>query len=166
MQKAIVLLLALIAGTHAALSPKNQLFKKIPSDATTIISWPGLQDTPFPFTVCSGAPTDLNIATVYVTPNPPVKGGNIGIQAIGTVDEQLTTGSNFVINVLYMGVQIFNQQVDLSKAVTLPVGPGPITLNYSVFIPGIAPSGAYTVQLTFNDQSGTEITCISLAFSL
>jgi len=167
--KAVALLLVLAVLGVQAHSPLQKLVQKrqpIPANLPTkIIRWPDLQDTPFPFSVCSGAPTDLNIQTVYVTPNPPVKGNNIAIQAQGTVDEQLT-GGNFVINVLYMGVQIFSETLDLSKAVTLPVGPGPITLNYQVLIPSIAPSGGYTVQLTFNDQSGTEITCVQVAFTL
>ena len=155
---AIVLVCA-VAGALAA-SP----FHRLPSGKTSVAA-PGA--TPFPFTVCSGAPTDLSVTDIYVTPNPPAKGGNIGLQLIGTVDEQLTEGSNFVINVLYLGTQIFTETVPLENAgAVFPVGPGSMQLNYSVLIPSIAPSGAYTIQLTFNDQTATEITCISLSFNL
>jgi len=174
MMKVAVVLLCALAAVHAA-SPFDRLRNAATAQTLKITHGPTTRvvdgmtppkDTPLPFTVCSGAPTDLNINTVYLTPNPPVKGGNIGIQAIGNVDEQLTTGANFVISVTYMGVNIFSETVDLSKAVNLPVGPGAITLNYSVLIPSIAPSGAYVVSLTFNDQTGTEITCVSVALTL
>lgn len=156
-----VMVLCCAAGALAA-SP----FHRLPSGQTTKTT-PAPKATPFPFQVCSGAPTDLSVTDIYVTPNPPVKGSNIGLQLLGTVDEQLTEGSNFVINVLYLGTQIFTETVPLENAgATFPVGPGSLQLNYSVLIPSIAPSGAYTIQLTFNDQTGTEITCIALSFSL
>lgn len=151
-----VVLLAL-AGAASASSPLARLKAH---------KQPQSKATPFPFTVCPGTAQDLKVTTLYVTPNPPVKGSNIGMQLIGTVDEQLTTGSSIQIQVAYSGVVIYNTSVDMSQATTLPAGPGAITLNYSVLIPGIAPSGAYTVQLTFQDQTSTAIGCISLAFSL
>lgn len=120
----------------------------------------------FPFQTCPGAPTDLNIQTLDICPDPPVKGSSINLGLSGVVDEQLTNGSNFEVDVLLDNVPIFTETVDLSEATTLPVGPGSIALNYSVAIPQFAPSGSYRVQLTFSDQSNTEIGCVDITFSL
>jgi hypothetical protein len=120
----------------------------------------------FPFSVCSGAPTDLSIATVQVSPDPPVSGQNISVVADGTVDEQLQTGSLLVISVSYMGVDIFSENLPMQEVTKIPVGPGPITIFYAIVIPSGVPHGQYQLSLTFNDQSGTEITCIALALTL
>lgn len=121
---------------------------------------------PFPFSVCSGAPTDLSIAHVDVTPDPPVAGHNITIWAYGSVDEELTQGSQVVISVSYMGIQIFTETIPMSDVTSMPVGPGLVDINYSIGIPDLVPHGPYSVSLTFNDQTGTEITCLLIQFSL
>jgi len=154
----IALCLFVAVSSVTAKSP----FHRLPASTTPA----KVKATPFPFTVCPGAPTDLSVTALYVTPDPPVKGQNINMELTGTVDEQLTTGSNFVVNVLYDNVQIFTETVDMSTATTLPVGPGTVDLKYSVLIPSIAPAGSYVVSLTFNDQTGTEITCIQLSLNL
>lgn len=121
---------------------------------------------PFPFSLCSGAPTDFKVDTLYVTPDPPKKGQNVTLQLLGSVDEQLTIGSNFIVDVLYSGVEIYSMTVDLREATPLPVGPGEISLAYDVMIPSAAPSGRYTIDLSFFDQTNTELTCIAISFSL
>jgi hypothetical protein len=128
---------------------------------------PNMNDpAPFPFTVCPGAPTDFQVNTLYVMPDPPAKGDNVTMQLLGTVDEQLTSGSNFVVTVLFSGVEIYSKTVDLGQATSLPTGPGPLALIYSIVIPEAAPPGAYTIDLTFNDQTNTELTCIATNFIL
>jgi hypothetical protein len=121
---------------------------------------------PFPYSLCSGAPTDLSISHVDVTPDPPQSGQNISIWAYGTVDEQLLDGSQLVVSVDFMGVQIFTETLPLSAVTSMPVGPGLIDINYAIVIPSGVPHGPYTVALTFNDQTDTEITCISISFDL
>jgi len=158
----IALCLFVAVSSVTAKSP----FHRLPATTSADKNPSKLKAAPFPFAVCAGAPTDLSVTALLVTPDPPVKGQNINMELQGTVDEQLTSGSNFVVNVLYDGVQIFTETIDMSTATTLPVGPGPVDLKYSVLIPSIAPAGNYVVSLTFNDQTGTEITCIQLTLNL
>jgi len=120
----------------------------------------------FPFKICPNSPPDFSVQNLNVFPDPPVKGSNIVMELEGYVDEQLTSGSNFIVDVLYLGVEIFSETINMDTATILPAGPGNLTLNYSVLIPKIAPSGSYVIPLTFNDQTGTEIGCISVAFQL
>jgi len=121
---------------------------------------------PYPFSVCRNTPTDLVVSSLNISPDPPIKGASILVQLNGTIDEQLTKGSNFDINVLFMGIKIYSEKIDMAQATTLPVNSGPITFRYSVLIPSDAPSGPYIVQLIFNDQTNTEIGCISVYFNL
>lgn len=120
----------------------------------------------FPFSLCPGAPSDLSISKVQVTPDPPVAGQNITIWAYGAVDEEMTDGSQVVIAVDFMGVQIFSESLPMSDVTQMPAGPGPIEIHYAIDIPGGVPHGPYSVSLTFDDQTGTELTCLIVQFSL
>lgn len=136
------------------------------SEPTRVIRSASEVDGPFPFELCTDSPTDLNISTLYVNPDPPVKGSDIHLELLGTVDEQLNKGSILQVDVEYSGVPIYKEIIPLYTITHMPVNPGPVTFNYSVAIPSIAPSGGYVVTLTFDDQFGTEIACISVPLSL
>ena|SRR2546421_707843 len=123
-------------------------------------------DQSFPFKLCSNAPTNLKVKTLYLTPDPPQKDSTLLIQSNVIVDEQLTNGSTFQVSVYYLGIKIYTKQVDMSKAVSLPAGPGAITFQYSVSVPSKAPTGAYKVKMMFKDQTEIEIGCINVSFSL
>ena len=47
-----------------------------------------------------------------------------------------------------------------------PVPAGDFTISKQVTIPAYAPSGDYTAQLKFVDESNTEIACLSLEYNM
>jgi len=125
------------------------------------------------FHVCPQAPTDLNATKVVLSPEPPVKGSTINIDLFAFVDEQMRTGSQFMINVFFNGVQIFTDTENIkSSQAKLPVGPcappaaSCFEFKYGVLIPDIAPPGPYEVQLSFIDQDGNTLTCVAIDFQL
>jgi hypothetical protein len=132
----------------------------------SIIKDANLTTISYPFVECAGSTDDLVIDSLNLIPNPPKKGSKVQIGVEGKVDEQLTQGSFLEIDVFFLGVKIYDETVGFDQLLPLPVGPGPLAVNYSVSIPGEAPPGLYLVQLTFYDQSNTQIQCITLQFPL
>ncbi len=80
-------------------------------------------------------------------------------------------------------LQIFSANVNTcgTSTVPLPLGLGTVTINalacpttaggsagitVSVTLPAIAPSGAYDVKLTANDQAGAAAYCVDAQFNL
>lgn len=125
-----------------------------------------LVEKSYPFVTCVGAPDDLVIESLELIPDPPKKGSNVQMNVAGQVDEQLTDGASMGVSVFFDQVKIYQDSVDLGQLTSLPVGPGPIAVNYSVAIPGAALPGLYLVQLAFYDQTDTQIQCILLQFPL
>lgn len=122
----------------------------------------------YPFVECPGSANDLMVRSLELVPNPPKKGSEIQMGMLGEVDEQLSEGAFLDLSVFFMNACIFNQNIPFDELVKngMPVGPGPLTMNHSVAIPNAAPPGIYTVQLTFYDQTDTQIQCIRLQFPL
>ncbi len=74
MKIAVLLVLAAAAVAVSAESP----FHRLPKTSKKVGS-------PYPFAVCSGAPTDFAVSALDVSPDPPVKGQNINMVATATV---------------------------------------------------------------------------------
>lgn len=115
----------------------------------------------FSFTNCGS--TSLLPTSVTLTPEVPVRNQNLAVSVTGstykdfisgTVDAKISLGS----------IPILDKKLD---ACTLASSPCPIkagqsfSLDYTTLIPSYAPVGKYTIQLTVEDQTSSQVGCVS-----
>jgi len=124
--------------------------------ALTVVSCSGQPS----WSMCPGAPTKMNPSSVTVTVAKPY----ISINMTAALDEKVTSGT-IPISVYFSGIKIYSESLDLSTGMTLPAGPGTVQFAETVNI-SAAPPGNYALDMQFNDQSGTELTCIHIVFSV
>lgn len=117
---------------------------------------------------CGSSSDILSDVSVSISPNPPVKGKTLTVDASGTISSEITSGNiNAVIDVL--GIPVINKNIDLCSAspkVTCPIPAGQHSLEVSQLIPSSVPSGEYTGKVVATNQDGQQIACVNLKFSL
>ena len=94
----------------------------------------------------------LNIYTVssfQVTPWPPYKNTNLNM--------------TMEIYVSYKGASFYHESI--AESGTYAAG-DTATINFKVFLPDIAPSGSYGVQVKLTNTAGTFLNCWQVAFTL
>ena len=107
----------------------------------------------------------LNIYTVssfQVTPWPPYKNTNLNMIMVG----KLSTAETFKtmeIYVSYKGASFYHESI--AESGTYAAG-DTATINFKVFLPDIAPSGSYGVQVKLTNTAGTFLNCWQVAFTL
>jgi hypothetical protein len=117
---------------------------------------------------CGTSSDILSDVSVTITPNPPVKGKTLTVDASGKIASEITSGNiNAVIDIL--GIPVINKNIDLCSAspkVTCPIPAGQQSLELSQLIPSSVPSGDYTGKVVATNQDGKQIACVNLKFSL
>jgi hypothetical protein len=111
--------------------------------------------------LCPGAPITMKVNNMTVTYVNSVMSAVIE----ANVNEQVSTGAQVTLGVNYNGGPIFSENLDMSVGTKLPVN-GDFTWKYQVLIPSFAPSGSYSVDLTFMDQNKVPITCVEVDMTL
>ena len=115
------------------------------------------------WTLCPQAPTGIIVNNASITLD---NSRNVSMTINAKVNEVLSVGSTLDMSVALNGGTLYTTSEDLGLDVHLPVQPGPFVFFKSVVIPGIAPSGAYTVDLTMSDSNGQPLTCVEVSFTL
>ncbi|KAG0649358.1 Phosphatidylglycerol phosphatidylinositol transfer [Hyphodiscus hymeniophilus] len=105
-----------------------------------------------PLTYCKKDHDDdlLVLEKVNLTPNPPVKGSTLTIEAVGDLLEDISEGAYVVLQVKYGLIRLVNTEADLCEQVsnvdlTCPIKKGKTTIVKDVELPKEIPPGTYTV---------------------
>ena len=118
--------------------------------------------SPAPFTSCAPQST-LQVNSVDIEPQPLVPGKKVTVRADGTLSERLTDGT-YNADVRYMGVSVQQLSGSLGEVISLPAGPGPVTVQRKFKVPKQAPSGSYELTVSATDQNGATLTCLTVPF--
>jgi len=122
-----------------------------------------------PFDNCGQAGDKATVSKITATPFPPVKGQDITVDVTGTVSEDVTTGSQYVITVTFDGIQLLQKNGDLctlSPKVPCPIKAGSLDVSDTLNVPSFAPSGNYGIQVSATDQNNNELLCVSIQLQI
>ena len=115
--------------------------------------------------VGSNCDPTLNLYTVtsfVVTPWPPVKNVNLAMRMTGIMNQAQTLKS-MEIFVFYKSALFYTESIPESG--TYAAGATAI-VNFTVFLPSIAPNGNYVVQVKLTNTAGAFLNCWQAAFTL
>jgi len=120
-----------------------------------------------PLTYCNPVHDDdiLVLDHVNLTPNPPVAGNTLTIEASGVFKEQIEKGAYVILQVKYGLIRLVNQQVDLCDQIsnvdlTCPVEKGKTVITKDVELPKEIPPGTYTVFADAYTVDKKKIICL------
>ncbi|EHL02735.1 E set [Glarea lozoyensis ATCC 20868] len=102
---------------------------------------------------------------VNLTPNPPVPGQKLTIEAVGTLSEKIEQGAYVNLQVKYGLIKLLSTRADMCEQIAnvdlkCPVDKGKITLTKDVDIPKEIPGGTYTVVADAYTQDEKKIVCL------
>jgi len=105
-----------------------------------------------PLTYCKADHSSdiLDLDHVNLTPNPPLKGKTLTIEAVGTLKEDVAEGAYVLLQVKYGLIRLVSTKADLCEQVgnvdlKCPVEKGKAKITKDVELPGEIPPGKYTV---------------------
>ena len=108
------------------------------------------------------------INSITITPNPPVEGQTLSINANTTIDEEVTGGS-VKVSLMYGFLPIYKHTFDLCQLLekvekNCPVPKGILDITVNVKVPTDVPGGDYSGKAIATDQNNQEIFCINLNY--
>jgi hypothetical protein len=119
-----------------------------------------------PLEYCADPADDiLKIVSVNLSPNPPVPGQKLTIEAEGVFDEPVVQGSKIHLQVKYGLIRLINVEADLCEELegntdlTCPLS-GYQKIVKEVDIPREVPPGKYAVLADVYTEDKTRITCL------
>ncbi|KAF2070418.1 hypothetical protein CYY_008262 [Polysphondylium violaceum] len=111
----------------------------------------------------------FSITTLTVTPDPPKIGQSCVVNLVGTLNDEVTSGSSLFTLYFYIAGgwrKLPSFSNDVCKIVTCPVQPGPFKFTTTINVPFITPPGQYQGSLILTDQNSRNITCLDFATTL
>jgi hypothetical protein len=102
------------------------------------------------------------VATFDVKPWPIVRNTNLSMTMTGTHNEAATVVA-MDIYVKYNGLDFYS--LSQPESGTFAAGQKQ-TVNFSVYLPNIAPSGKYEVDVKLKNKAGQHLNCWAVNFSL
>ncbi|KAI8852961.1 ML domain-containing protein [Chytridium lagenaria] len=114
-----------------------------------------------------GLPTDLlTVSSLTVSPDPPKKGQDVTLMAVGDLSEEVTAGAIMRAQVKVGPIKLVDIEMDLceklesiGKSCPLPKGETLITQTFS--IPKEVPSGRYSVHVDLLTKERKSVGCIN-----
>jgi len=129
---------------------------------------------------CSGANSHGKITSVEIIPDPPRPNANLTINAAGTLNKDITSGT-YDMNIKWLGITILDHLGDACKneVVQLPLNYGTVYVN-GLSCPQRAgvvrlteraelkatPAGPYTVTIKSSDQDKQETLCVEVTYTI
>jgi hypothetical protein len=123
-------------------------------------------------------------SSLVLTPTTPVAGQPVNLLGTGTLSAAVTGGSG-VLNVLYMGVPLYQSAFTTcgNTSIALPLGVGTVDIdslvcptvagkagslsfNVTVTLPKDVPTGSYEITFTADDQNSKAAYCVDAQFNL
>lgn len=134
-----------------------------------LASVPGIKPVPgdSPVAICdTDQPQLLDITLVELLPNPPARGANLTVNAIGKVSKTIEEGAYVDVEVKYGYIKLISQTYDLCEQVgevdlKCPLEAGEYKLTKTVEIPNEVPPGKYTVFARAFTKDDEFISCIT-----
>ncbi|EFA83723.1 hypothetical protein PPL_02790 [Heterostelium album PN500] len=119
---------------------------------------------------CAAKGDKLTLKNVVLAPFPPVRGKNLNITVIGTLNEKISNGIVY-ISMIGDNNQKMDTQVDICKnsfthASECPAPAGNFAKTISLPVPAMAPPGHYTTHIVVRDDKKNQITCYNLDITL
>lgn len=142
-----------------ALGDVVRIFFDIQSAST--VNLLSLGSVNWPFKNCGGSSDPLTVNAVNLD-SQPSKGAAEGIQIVGTLNNPVTLKQVQIVTALN-GTPL-NTQYDPNTN-SYQAG-DPLNYRFTVTIPSFAPSGSYSVSLTFQDGSSSSQGCVNVQFNL
>ncbi|CUM62657.1 uncharacterized protein PRCAT00000211001 [Priceomyces carsonii] len=108
----------------------------------------------------------LDLQSVVILPNPPVRGENLTFIAEGYVSKDIEDGAYVEVDVRYGYIKLIHQTFDLCEEITkvdlsCPINKGNQIIKKEVEIPKEVPSGKYIVNARAYTKDDEFITCLS-----
>jgi hypothetical protein len=147
-------------GAGKSLGDVIRIFFDIKPKAT-LTNLLSLGSVNWPFTNCGSGSDPLTVSSVALD-SQPSKGSAEGINILGTLNNAVTLKQVQIVT--YLNGTPLNTQYDPNTN-SYQAG-DPINYRFSVTIPGFAPSGSYSVSLTFQDGNTSSKGCVKVDFNL
>ncbi|BFZ63019.1 Phosphatidylglycerol/phosphatidylinositol transfer protein [Saitoella coloradoensis] len=109
----------------------------------------------------------LNVTFINTSPNPPVAGEVMIVDAAGLVKQEIRNGSYIDLEVKYGLIRLIKQQFDLCEqlsehvGIQCPVAPGELQATKEVELPKQIPPGRYAVTARVLTPDDVQITCMT-----
>jgi hypothetical protein len=108
----------------------------------------------------------VSIERVDLSPNPPLAGQELVIEAIGTVLQPIEKGAYVQLTVKYGLIRLISTKADLCEQISnvdleCPVERGVLRITKSVELPKEIPPGKYSVVADVFNADDSHITCLS-----
>lgn len=136
-----------------------------------ILTFAGPDDKPVPgdspIVQCEASePQLLNLQSLIIDPNPPIRGENLTFVAKGILSQDIEDGAYVEVDVRYGFIKLLHQTFDLCEEITkvdmeCPITKGEQVIKKMVEIPAEVPPGKYIVNARAYTKDDIFITCLS-----
>lgn len=116
-------------------------------------------------------PQLLDITSLLITPNPPVRGAPMVLQAAGHISDVIPEGSYVDVDLRLGYIKLLTQRLDLCAILAdharddpdmqCPVQPGDHKFSQTIDVPNEVPPGRYDVIAKAYTKDGVLVTCLS-----
>ncbi|KAI5855966.1 putative Phosphatidylglycerol/phosphatidylinositol transfer protein [Tricharina praecox] len=119
-----------------------------------------------PLFYCGDNSKDIvKIQSLNLTPNPPLPGKTLVVDAVGSLKSAITKGAKVDVSVKYGLITMFKQTADICDNLNqvdleCPVKAGKLTLTKAIDIPNQIPPGTYVVTANAYMGDGRPILCV------
>lgn len=111
----------------------------------------------------------LELSSLHLTPNPPVRGKNVTITAVGDLLDEVDEGAYVDVEVRLGYIKLLTQTFDLCETLedndvgglTCPLSAGHYSVQKEVEIPAEVPPGKYVVLARAYNVDDELITCLT-----
>ncbi|QLG71943.1 hypothetical protein HG535_0C02950 [Zygotorulaspora mrakii] len=111
----------------------------------------------------------LKIENIVLSPNPPIRGENLTISAVGELLETVDEGSYIDVEVRLGYIKLLSQTYDLCESLeendvdglTCPLSSGQYSLVKEVEVPAEVPPGKYVIVARAYSAGDDLITCVT-----
>ena len=150
--------------------PRNPppAFRPITATSDDPLVVPG--ESPLEFCEADRSADILDIREVNLSPNPPQRGTELLIRAVGEVKQTIEEGAYVKLEVKYGLIKLLSTTADLCEQVKnvnleCPIKPGNLVLGKTVELPGEIPPGTYNVKADVYTADDEKITCLTASVS-
>eukprot|EP00898_Chlorokybus_atmophyticus_P007533 jgi/Chlat1/7781/Chrsp66S07239 len=105
------------------------------------------------------------IKQIVMTPDPALRGQDVGFD-LNLVAGEDVTGGSVTVSVAYRGVPVHYENDDLCDKTACPINKGPFRLNNVQQLPRITPPGPYTLKLSAKGPDGRSLFCANINFNV
>ncbi|KAJ3417117.1 Phosphatidylglycerol/phosphatidylinositol transfer protein [Chytridiales sp. JEL 0842] len=107
----------------------------------------------------------LTLHSIDIIPDPPERGRDATINAIGTLKEDIADGAKLKVQVKLGMIKLYDAVLDLCQQIqsvgkACPLPKGDLVISHTFDIPPQAPPGRYNVHMTMFTSDERSIGCV------